>query len=125
MKRTTARRFALHVGAVSCLVLGGCVAYITEISEDAVQVQQEPGVSDGDVLVKAREACGLYGRVPVHVGYGHDASNPFKVYRFACVPPPAMEQSLVDLSSAKKWFKKAREQAGDRGRMATSAKEGI
>lgn len=100
-------------------MLGGCVAHVQAISEDAVVVVQE-GVPDGDVLIKAREACALYGRVPVYVGV--DVSEGFerliivnpRRHRFACVEPPAVETSLAEGGIARRWFENAQRQAAEK-----------
>ena len=95
----------------AAILLAGCAAHIDAIGEDTITIVQTAGVSDGEVLIKARQGCGLYERVPVLTKIVNATIvSPQKSYAFACAPHPAQEGSLAAYGDA--WLRKAQRQAG-------------
>ena len=118
-ERNTAKSMRLAqrgrwAAVVLSAILCGCVAQIDAISKDSVVVIQD-GVPDGDVLIKAREACALYGRVPVYVGVvvpdGIVLPIRARRHQFACVDSSAGEASLAEGAIARRWYENAQRQA--------------
>ena len=96
---------------------GGCVAHATGISADVVTNGEEIGISDGKVLLKEREACGPFDRMPADVGYGQSGTESGTELRslwFGCGSPTQDERSLVSAGLAQSRFSKTQEQAAVR-----------
>ena len=90
-------------------LLAGCVTEIGSIGEDKVTLIEDFGFDNprGRVLIKARQACALYGRVPVLVKIGVNS----RMREFACAEPPAVEGDMSAYGEL--WWKKAQREAAE------------